>query len=179
MMEVLRAKTTRIPLVEGDATGLPFPDGAFGAAYAAHVLHLIPAWESALAELARVVRPGGVVLAVRGSAANDVEREMNAALGLRSRAPGADTIEDVDDGARRLGLGVRALEMITWTKSLSLAELVEKVEEGVWSAMWDRSPDQLREAADAVRRWAVERFGSADAAVPATSSVAWHAYDVP
>lgn len=44
MMDVLRTKTSAIPLVEGDATRLPFPDGSFGAAYAAHVLHLIPPW---------------------------------------------------------------------------------------------------------------------------------------
>lgn len=179
MMEVLRAKTTRIPLVEGDATRLPFPDGAFGAAYVAHVLHLIPAWEAALAELVRVVRPGGVVLAVRGSGANDVEREMNAALDIRSPAQGAHTIEDIDDGARRLGLAVRALDTIGWTRPLSLAELAANVEQGIWSGMWDRTPEQLRAAADDVRRWAAARFGSADADVPATASFAWHAYDVP
>lgn len=178
MMEVLRTKSAAIPLVEGDATRLPFPDGAFGAAYVAHVLHLIPAWEEAMAELVRVVRPGGVVLAVRGSGANDVEREMNLALGIRSRAVGAHTIEEIDDGARRAGLAVRALEEIGWTRPLSLAEVAVNVEQGIWSGMWDRTPDELRAEAERVRAWAVERFGSADAEVPATSSFAWHAYDV-
>src|SRR5262249_25952022 len=50
------------PLVVGDATRLPFVDGAFGGAYARHVLHLIGAWRTALAELVRVVAPGGVLL---------------------------------------------------------------------------------------------------------------------
>ena len=179
MMEVLRTKTSAIPLVEGDATCLPFDDGAFDAAYAAHVLHLIPTWEDAMAEMVRVVRPGGVLLAVRGSGANDVERAMNADLGLRERSVGAHTIEDIDAGARRLGLSVRELERITWTRPLSLAEVAANVERGIWSGMWARTADELRAEAVRVRHWAAERYGSPDAVVDATASFAWHAYDVP
>lgn len=179
MMEVLRTKTAAIPLVEGDATALPFPDGAFDAAYAAHVFHLIPSWEVALAELVRVVRPGGVILAVRGSRATDVEREMNQALHIRHRPVGAHTIEDIAEGARRLGLQVRELDAITWTVSTPLRETIDSVEQGIWSGMWDRSPDELRALAAQVEAWAIERFGAADAVVPATSSFAWHAFDVP
>src|SRR2546423_12027832 len=50
------------PLALADATALPFGDGTFGAAIAAHVFHLIPPWRQGVAELARVVRPGGVVV---------------------------------------------------------------------------------------------------------------------
>src|SRR2546427_10453726 len=50
------------PLALGDATALPFPEGAFGAAVASHVFHLVPGWREGVAELVRVVRPGGVVL---------------------------------------------------------------------------------------------------------------------
>lgn len=179
MMDVLRTKTSAIPLVEGDGTRLPFPDDCFDAAYVAHVLHLIPTWETALAELVRVVRPGGKVLAVRGSGATDVEREMNQTLDLRSRAIGAHTIEEIDDGARRLGLGVRALEAITWTVDTPIAEIVDSVREGIWSGLWDRTSDELEELATRVEAWAIERFGSAGAVVPATASFSWHAYDVP
>jgi SAM-dependent methyltransferase len=179
MMEVLRTKTSTIPLVEGDATRLPFADACFSAAYAAHVLHLIPTWEEALAELVRVVRPGGRVLAVRGSGATSLEREMNAALGVRRTPVGANTIEDVDDGARRLGLGVRVLPTITWTVTTRVADLIDDVAKGVWSGLWDRTDEERRVLADRVRAWTTERFGSADAEVPATSSFAWHVYDVP
>ena len=179
MMEVLRTKTSAIPLVEGDATALPFPDDCVDAAYVAHVLHLIPAWEDALAELVRVVRPGGAVLAVRGSGATDVEREMNQALDVRSRPVGAHTIEEISDGARRLGLGVRALETITWTVDTNLADTVDSVRQGIWSGMWDRTDEERNALADEVAAWAIERFGAADAVVPATSSFTWHAYDVP
>ena len=179
MMDVLRTKTDAIPLVEADATRLPLLDACFDAAYAAHVFHLIPTWETALAELVRVVRPGGVILAVRGSGATDVEREMNAAISIRSRPVGAHTIEDIDDGARRLGLGVRALDAITWTVPTKLRTQVEAVRQGIWSGMWDRTPAELDDLADQVEVWATERYGSVDLDVPATSSFTWHAYDVP
>ena len=45
----------------GDATRLPFPDGVFDHVIAAEVLEHIPADELALAELARVLRPGGTI----------------------------------------------------------------------------------------------------------------------
>jgi len=47
--------------VNGDALALPFPDGAFDRVIAAEVLEHIPADDAALAELARVLRPGGAM----------------------------------------------------------------------------------------------------------------------
>ncbi len=44
-----------------DATRLPFADGAFDAVIAAEILEHVPADTAALAEIARVVRPGGTV----------------------------------------------------------------------------------------------------------------------
>lgn len=49
--------TTRV----ADALALPFDDGVFDGAVAANLLHLLPEPEAALLELARVVRPGGLV----------------------------------------------------------------------------------------------------------------------
>lgn len=47
--------------VNGDATRLPFPDGTFDRIIAAEVLEHIPHDEAAIAELARVLRPGGTM----------------------------------------------------------------------------------------------------------------------
>ncbi|HET6793918.1 MAG TPA: class I SAM-dependent methyltransferase [Acidimicrobiales bacterium] len=47
--------------VNGDACRLPFPDGAFDRVIAAEVLEHIPADRGAVAELARVLRPGGTM----------------------------------------------------------------------------------------------------------------------
>jgi ubiquinone/menaquinone biosynthesis C-methylase UbiE len=64
MMDRLRAKRDSQPVcvAEGDAAQLPFPAGAFDAVVAVHVFHLIAGWQAALGEIARVLRPGGVLI---------------------------------------------------------------------------------------------------------------------
>ncbi len=43
-----------------DATRLPYRDGAFDAVFGFGVLHHVPLWQAALAEIARVIKPGGI-----------------------------------------------------------------------------------------------------------------------
>lgn len=47
--------------VQGDALALPFPDGAFDRVICSEVLEHIPDDRAAMAELARVLRPGGTM----------------------------------------------------------------------------------------------------------------------
>ena len=47
-------------VVRGDATAMPFADGAFDRVIAAEVLEHIPGDQRALHEIARVLRPGGI-----------------------------------------------------------------------------------------------------------------------
>ncbi len=58
-----RARARGLDVVQGSATELPFADGAFDVACSFKVLAHIPDVDRALAEMARVVRPGGVVIA--------------------------------------------------------------------------------------------------------------------
>jgi len=52
-------RDARVGAVQGDALRLPFPDGAFDRVIASEVLEHIPDDETAMGELARVLRPGG------------------------------------------------------------------------------------------------------------------------
>jgi demethylmenaquinone methyltransferase/2-methoxy-6-polyprenyl-1,4-benzoquinol methylase len=54
----------RITLLEGGAEQLPFPDGAFDALTFTYLLRYVEDPAATLAELARVVRPGGIVAAL-------------------------------------------------------------------------------------------------------------------
>jgi demethylmenaquinone methyltransferase/2-methoxy-6-polyprenyl-1,4-benzoquinol methylase len=62
MLDVAAGKTSgRIRLIEGDALDLPFRDGTFDAATIAFGLRNLSNVESGLAELSRVLKPGGWV----------------------------------------------------------------------------------------------------------------------
>jgi SAM-dependent methyltransferase len=51
----------RLSFAQGDGYGLGFPDGAFDLAVCRHVLQAVPEPGRVVAEMARVVRPGGFV----------------------------------------------------------------------------------------------------------------------
>jgi ubiquinone/menaquinone biosynthesis C-methylase UbiE/predicted transcriptional regulator len=53
-----------VAFVQADVRALPFADGTFDAAYSSMVLHHLPDPRAGLAELARLVRPGGRVAVV-------------------------------------------------------------------------------------------------------------------
>ena len=53
---------SRASVVNGDATRLPFRDGRFDAVVSFLMLHHVIAWEDALGEAVRVLRPGGVLV---------------------------------------------------------------------------------------------------------------------
>jgi demethylmenaquinone methyltransferase/2-methoxy-6-polyprenyl-1,4-benzoquinol methylase len=62
MLDVAKAKVpagTRVTLVRGDATGVPFPDASFDAITIAFGLRNLSSVEAGLAEIYRLLRPGG------------------------------------------------------------------------------------------------------------------------
>lgn len=55
----LRARGAPVRLWTGDATRIPAPDGTYDAVFDFGMIHHVPEWRRALAEVARVLRPGG------------------------------------------------------------------------------------------------------------------------
>jgi ubiquinone/menaquinone biosynthesis C-methylase UbiE len=64
-VEAARHRNTdpRITISQGDICALPFRDGTFDRSLALLVLHFVPESQQAVAEMRRVVKPGGVVAA--------------------------------------------------------------------------------------------------------------------
>jgi ubiquinone/menaquinone biosynthesis C-methylase UbiE len=188
MMNVLVDKAgghVPFPLVQGDATALPFPDHAFGAAVASHVLHLIPGWRVALGEVQRVVRPGGLLLSDRGREDTSPVLQAVRARFRDELGPGAGHVganhegDEVERAVLELGARRRELPAVRVTRSVSLARLIESLEAGQWSWTWN-VPEQTRhEAAARTRAWANETHGPLDAKVTGAGEVRWLAFDLP
>lgn len=105
-----RARERGVEAVQGDAGTLPFPDERFDAAVVVDAYHHLPEQEAALAEAARVVAPGGVVVIRDFDPSTLPGRGIEAGehlFGMRSR------FVDADDAAASLtevGLHSRVFE---------------------------------------------------------------------
>lgn len=183
MLRRLRAKSTA-KIALADATRLPFRDGTFAAAISAHVLHLIPEWQTALDELIRVVRPGGHVLASRagGSQAEwqrAVRRHFFLEAGDPSWPPGIDTIEQLDDAMRSRGAIVREIEDVRSDGTSTVSAVLTGLEQGILSACWSIDEETRHRAAAATRKWAQTKLGDLDAPRRTWYSSDWRAYRLP
>ncbi len=164
-----------------DATSLPFAGGTFGAAIAAHVLHLIPDWRSAVGELRRVLRPDGVLVVTRGGQSRshwheEVRRHFFQQAGDPPWPPGLDSIDQLDAYARGMGLEVNELPDLVTEDSISLNRLLDILEAGYWAACWGIDEATRRRAGAATRRWARETLDDLDLERKTVESTRWHAY---
>jgi ubiquinone/menaquinone biosynthesis C-methylase UbiE len=82
----------RVKIQQADACALPFGDASFDRALALLVLHFVPETEKAVAEMRRVVRPGGTVAAV-------VWDHLGGMPGMRMMV---DTVAALSEGGRQL-----------------------------------------------------------------------------
>ncbi len=187
MMSKLLEKTGRampFPLVQGDALRLPFTDGAFGAAFAVHVLHLIPDWRGVLGEMVRVVRPGGAVMVDQGHPAGRrwreaVQRRFERETGVERRFSGLSDLSDLDEAMAAHGATLRLLPSVGARARSAPEQAIAELEEGLYSWTWQVDPEARRRAGAATRAWARERWG--DVTRPRWSAwrVQWRAYDLP
>jgi ubiquinone/menaquinone biosynthesis C-methylase UbiE len=171
------------PLVQADATRLPVATASFGATLACHVLHLIPAWRDALAEMLRAVRPGGVILVDAGTAGRGWRQTMQdrfkAEAGIERRFSGAESPKEVDGAMAALGLRPRLLAPVRASATIRPGGAIDSLEAGEYSWTWSIEADVRRRAAAATRAWARERFGDLERPRRARWTIRCRAYDVP
>jgi SAM-dependent methyltransferase len=172
------------PLLIGDATTMPFANGAFGAAYLRWVLHLIPDWRTALAEMARVVRPGGVLVVSLGAfdeVGAAVRARFSEITGLSTDPVGLmwSNHGALDAELEGMGLRLRVLPAIPEEEEEPLGSFLDAIEEGRWSWTWHVPEDARVDAVRELRPWAEERFGPLDRIEPYEFETVWRAYDLP
>jgi SAM-dependent methyltransferase len=172
------------PLVQADATVLPYPDDRFGGAVVRHVLHLVPAWRTVVAELVRVVAAGGVILMSRGDIPEvwrattdrfiELVGEPSFFQALTAWDPAILDAEFAGHGAR-----ARSLPAVPEQVQQTLGTFLTQMADGLHSWTWEVEEGRRREAAAEVRRWAEERYGSLDPPGSRDVAIEWRAYDQP
>ena len=179
MLSKLREKDPAAPTLRADATRLPFRDGAFGAALAVHVLHLIPAWRQAVAELVRVLGRRGLVLIDTGGPDNPIELRFFQEAGVKAEHPGLRRPEDLDAEMSLLGVAREALPEIQVVHEVRIGEYIGRLEAGLFSRCWAISPGALRSAGAATRAWANEAVGDLDTVRRVERPLSVRAYRLP
>jgi ubiquinone/menaquinone biosynthesis C-methylase UbiE len=170
------------PLVAADATTMPFTEDSVGGATIIHVLHTVPRWEAAIAEVVRVVRPGGVIVLDTGDGRVELLDEIEARFKqeLAERPPPLTrwTVDLLDETFRQHGCAVRLLQPVTLHFSQAPAELLAGLASGIRSWQWSMDDTAFGPAADRVRAWAEEKWGSLDEPRSFTKTVQMRGYDI-
>lgn len=171
------------PISMADAIALPFGERSFGAAMASHVLHLIPAWPQALAELVRVVRPGGVILVELGGWGRGWSKEIHERFCREARIStpvvGTHDADEVAEVMRSLGAPGRRLPEVHRSRTTTIAQQVRQLADGIFSFTWSVDERTRRRAAERVGRWAEGRFGSLTRPRRTRGTISWRAFDLP
>jgi SAM-dependent methyltransferase len=146
------------PALAADVTALPFRSGSFAAATALHMLYHVPKPAEALAELARVLRPGGTLL-ISTNAADDKRemRELHVAAAREAGMAGGTAhgprflLDETEAAARAVFADVRRTELTAEVVVPTADPVVAFIEStGTWHA--DVSPvvlDRVRARVEA------------------------------
>ncbi len=179
------------PLVQGAAETLPLAAASFEAVVSVHVFHLIPAWRDSLAEVRRVLRPGGVFLMgyewrpaeAPGARLMEQWRQLVAARGAgapRSTAgPGAHDFHDITAHLQASGAQSAETMVGEWTTTRSLARSLEAIEHRTWSSTWNLPDDFFAACLAELRAWAVAEFGALDRELETPHRFVWQRFEWP
>ncbi len=170
------------PLVQADATRVPFHDGSFDGAIVSWVLHLIPEWRTVLGELGRVVRPGGILLVDVGREDQSITTELTWRFRDLAEVTdwprGAKSYEEVDDVLVSLGARPRDLESVHEVLHMPLEDHISRLERAIYSVTWGVDVKIRRRVADELRTWAEEKYGSITEPMAIETPHVWRAYDL-
>lgn len=169
MMDKLRQKLAgqshRLTLVNADITALPFEAGTFDVAIAAHILHLVADWRAALAEIQRVLKPGGVVIYFHhpgsGAIRNDpIDQQWRTLLSRHNYQPtfvGAVT-EDVLGYFQAQGLALETVPVAEIGRTRTVAEALQTYCDRIYSHLWQIPDPVFALAIEELKAWVQQTY---------------------
>lgn len=105
----LQSRPRGAPVLAADGGRLPFPDACFGAAYSTGVLTAIPDIRPLLAELRRVVRPGGTLAFVEMM--HPAQTTLQSRLAMAALRAARDEFHDIPALLGELGIAAADREL--------------------------------------------------------------------
>jgi len=174
----------RPALVEGDATRLPFAAGTFDAMVTVHVFHLIAGWRTALAEVRRCLKPGGVLLSgynwrpadYPGALLQQRWRQIVEGKGWQDKRPGTHDFDDVQRALVDMGAATEERRVGQWESARTGEQHLETIEHRTWSGAWDVPDGLFSESLAELRAWAVAQWGSLDQEFTTPHTFVWHRF---
>lgn len=148
--------------VYGDVVCLPFAAESFSAVLSINVLHLVPAWEQAIAEVVRVLRPGGLFIQARGwmdpeSCASRIRDHMRTVImdlnpGLRPTAAASPAV--LAKALAELGGVTEDDQIVTrWQVETSPAEILSQMAARQHNQTWMLDDDLLTALVERMTAW--------------------------
>ena len=154
-------------LTQADAIALPYGAGGFDGVLAIHVLHLVGAWQAALREIRRVLRPGGVfVNSWNPHTENDIDTELRdywrsrvEAYGARWRRPGVQNREELLAELARMGAAIDVVTAARTVTAVVPQAVIDSIASRIYSDTWDVPEAVFRQTLDDVQAWAAQTYG--------------------
>lgn len=174
-----------VHLAQGDITALPFREGVFDGAMAVHVLHLVADWAGVLAQISRLVRPGGTLVLGRdwvdpesfAGMVRNFFRKTVVEVGTEMLPPGATAAAPPSGGAAivqtLLSLGARPAgegELVgaEWRSELTPRQVLDGIRSRDDAESWVLPDEVLTETMRRLDAFAEAQWPDLDAPQPVT-----------
>jgi ubiquinone/menaquinone biosynthesis C-methylase UbiE len=167
MLARQRAKWPAARLAQADAIALPFGTGQFDGVLTIHVLHLVGAWQAALREIRRVLRPSGVfVNSWNPHTEQDIDTELRDfwrsrvdAYGAHWRRPGVQNREELMAELERMEATVEEVTAARTVTAVVPQAVIDSIASRIYSDTWEVPEDVFRKTLGDVQAWAAQTYG--------------------
>ncbi|MBC8140721.1 MAG: class I SAM-dependent methyltransferase [Armatimonadetes bacterium] len=156
-------------LVRADLRDLPFPDAQFSIVLTVHVLHLIAEWQTAFAEMWRVLEGDGCLLLGYEdrsvSAVRDFYLTEGRQRGLLPAAPGTRDTQGVLIPFAQEKFGVTQIEEVSlpawrWKTTTPVSQLLTDLDARLYSSQWGIAGDAHEQLMERTRQNVRNIFGA-------------------